>query len=374
MELFSSLHPEQIDLSRTSAQGVAALRAFLEYAEKQKLPLDPASAQKAPAHLGGAADSICAFLNGNGYATARDVGHSAYRIDVAVVDPENPEEYTLGILLDGPCYRAAQTTRDREIAQIGVLNGLGWRITRVWTMDWWDNPGREKERLLKLLQKKEEAHTDPPAVQPVPPEDSPKLASAVPMAPADPKVPAYTPARLTQSRLEAEDFLLPRYAAGIRKKVLLTLEKEAPVSASLLTRRVVGSYGISRAGSRIQSYMEGIYRSLGLRSTAQGDQTFYWNPDQDPEEYQSFRRGDSEQTRREAREIPVQEAAGAAMEALRQQLSLSQEDLLREGAKLLGYPRMGQAISALMAEGVRYAQWKGRIVPASNGNFTLAGE
>lgn len=42
-----------------------------------------------------------------------------------------PDKYLLGILLDGAGYKTAKTTRDREIAQINVLQGLGWRITRI---------------------------------------------------------------------------------------------------------------------------------------------------------------------------------------------------------------------------------------------------
>ena len=79
----------------------------------------------------------------------------------------------------------------------------------------------------------------------------------------------------------------------------------------------------------------------------------------------------TEETRREAKDIPVEEAAAAACQALADQLSLNGDDLVREGAKLLGYPRTGSAISALMQEAIRYAQWKGRITLAPNGNYTL---
>ena len=40
MIVFSTLTPDQINLSRTSAEGVAALKAFLEYAGGQKLAQD----------------------------------------------------------------------------------------------------------------------------------------------------------------------------------------------------------------------------------------------------------------------------------------------------------------------------------------------
>ncbi len=69
-----------------------------------------------------------------------------------------------------------------------------------------------------------------------------------------------------------------------------------------------------------------------------------------------------------------EEAAAAACQAPADQLSLDGEDLVREGAKLLGYPRTGSAISALMLEAIRYAQWKGRITLCPNGNYTLTSE
>ena len=48
-------------------------------------------------------------------------------------------------------------TRDREVAQISVLNGLGWELHRIWTMDWWDNRDKELLKLMQLLGEKKEA-------------------------------------------------------------------------------------------------------------------------------------------------------------------------------------------------------------------------
>ena len=81
------------------------------------------------------------------------VGHSDFHIDIAVVDPYNPEKYLMGILLDGEGYRQTSNTRDREVAQIGVLMNLGWVLHRIWTIDWWDNRERELKKLVALLEK-----------------------------------------------------------------------------------------------------------------------------------------------------------------------------------------------------------------------------
>jgi superfamily I DNA and/or RNA helicase len=131
MTVYATLKPEQIDLNRTSAQGVSALKGFLTYAQTKQLPVDDTSVSIQADTRAGIADSICTFLEEQGYETVRSVGSSKYRIDIGVVDPQNPDSYLLGILLDGSSYGTSKTTRDREVAQISVLNGLGWNIHRV---------------------------------------------------------------------------------------------------------------------------------------------------------------------------------------------------------------------------------------------------
>ncbi len=366
MVVFATLRPEQIDLSRTSAQGVEALKAFLEYAQSGKLPLEAAAISAKEAQTSGIADAICAFLEENGYETRRQVGHSQYRIDIGVADPKNQDRYCLGILLDGSAYAQSRTTRDRETAQIGVLEGLGWRITRVWTMDWWDNPQRELDRLLALLKTPQEAAPAKKAALP----ELPQLKLSGNIKPqAGP--PVYRFAKLPQQTVSPEDLLSSRYTPGIRKRIISLMETEAPISKANMLRRIVQSYAIARSGSRITAHLESLLDAMGLKTTQQADQTFYWRADQDPETYQRFRTAETEETRREAKDIPVEEAAAAACQALADQLSLNGDDLVREGAKLLGYPRTGSAISALMQEAIRYAQWKGRVTLAPNGNYTL---
>ena len=151
MEVFTSMRPEQIDLSRSNARGVHELRAFIEFAGGRQLPVDRSTLRllDAPA---GVAENLCFRLEHAGYETVRNVGCSDLRVDVAVVHPLHPDQYIMGILLDGGSYAAAKTTRDRELSQIDVLQGLGWNIRRVWTLDWYDNREKELGALLRELE------------------------------------------------------------------------------------------------------------------------------------------------------------------------------------------------------------------------------
>ena len=156
MAVYSSLTADMINLSRTSSEGVAALRSFLEYASGKAMPETSASACRQNSEDSAIADTICRELGNIGFSAVKNVGKSEYKIDIGVIDPEDPDKYLLGILLDGSSYSASKTTRDREIAQISVLEGLGWSLLRVWSIDWWDNPRKELDRVFEKVREEQE--------------------------------------------------------------------------------------------------------------------------------------------------------------------------------------------------------------------------
>ena len=149
MVVFSAIKPEQLDVSRTSSEGVAGLRAFLEFARRGRQAV---AARDAVAGQAGLAAQVAAALEENGYQTQLLVGTSGYRIDIGVVHPGREGEYILGILCNGSAYRDARTTRDREVLQRNILNQLGWRLHQVWAIDWWENPAKEVRRILQRIE------------------------------------------------------------------------------------------------------------------------------------------------------------------------------------------------------------------------------
>ena len=378
MMVFSTMRSDQLDLNRTKAEGVAALRKFLEYAEGRTMALEDAELQKQNSG-DGIIDAICSALKEKGYETDLSVGRSEYRIDIGVVDPEHPDQYILGIMLDGSGYGSAKTTRDREIAQISVLSGLGWNILRVWCMDWWDNSDKEIKRILKKLKDirsgKEEIKNDPqpPKTEPAQPEKLQKRVTLDPVEIVAPRTaPVYTAAVLPVKFLSAEEFTEPKQVRNIQKKIEMVIKTEAPVSVPMLTRRVVQSFGISRAGSRIQGHMDTILRQMDLKMTQQEDITFCWKQNQDPDAFVGFRVSGDGDCKRDVRDVPVQEVANAIYTVLYEQISMGQNDLLRETANKLGYTRLGNNVLSALACGIAYAQEQGGITTGSNGTYVLS--
>lgn len=150
MKVFSTMRSDQIDLSRTQALGVKGLKNFLYFAEHGYQP-ELASQQKGSGYAGGLPALIAEQLRARGYQVDTYVGKSSFRVDLAVVDPQNPEQYILGILCDGKNYYDTPTARDREIVQPSVLKGLGWNIERVWSVDWLNDSQAVITKLVNTL-------------------------------------------------------------------------------------------------------------------------------------------------------------------------------------------------------------------------------
>ena len=114
---------------------------------------DPAPAPEAPApeHTDALAAALAAALEQAGWQVVPNVGASALKVDLAVVDPVDSDRYCAGILLDGASYRAARTTRDRDVLRDEMLEALGWKITHVWTLDCYNNFDREVKRVTAFL-------------------------------------------------------------------------------------------------------------------------------------------------------------------------------------------------------------------------------
>jgi very-short-patch-repair endonuclease len=87
-----------------------------------------------------------------GYQVVTQVGYSGYRIDLAIVDPDDPTKYILGIECDGAMFHSARSTRERDVMRQEFLQSRGWRIERIWSTNWWRNPQKEIDRIRNRVE------------------------------------------------------------------------------------------------------------------------------------------------------------------------------------------------------------------------------
>jgi superfamily I DNA and/or RNA helicase len=139
--VFTSLRPEQIDLGRTGSRGVRDFKHFLEFADRGSRALAEVAAPTGQDTESPLEDAVTAALAARGWVIHPQVGVSGFRIDLGVVHPDEPGRYLAGVECDGATYHRSATARDRDRLREMVLTGLGWRIRRVWSTEWWASGG-----------------------------------------------------------------------------------------------------------------------------------------------------------------------------------------------------------------------------------------
>ena len=147
MQIFSSMQPEDISISES--RGTNLLKAFLNFAKNGILSSKGTVQGKAP-------DSdfeiaVINLLQQNGYECEAQVGVQGYYIDIAVKDPNHPGEFLMGIECDGAMYHSSAIAKERDCLRQAILERLGWKIRRIWSTDWFQDPNGAISTILNEL-------------------------------------------------------------------------------------------------------------------------------------------------------------------------------------------------------------------------------
>ena len=148
MTVVHSLRAEDIKSEQTGAR---QLRRYLEYVRNPESAFESETTgigePESPFE-----DAVLAAMRSRGHRVDAQVGVSGYRIDLAIRS-ENGERFDLGIECDGVTYHNSPTARDRDWLRQQVLEGLGWRIHRVWSTAWVRDPGTEIAAIEQALER-----------------------------------------------------------------------------------------------------------------------------------------------------------------------------------------------------------------------------
>ncbi len=119
-------------------RGAILLQRYLEYAEKGRSVLDASKTiQKNNKEPDSDFEiSVQKELQRVGYTIHQQVGAAGFYIDLAVVNPDNQNEYVLGIECDGAAYHSSKSARIRDRLRQEILERLGWKIYRIWSQHW----------------------------------------------------------------------------------------------------------------------------------------------------------------------------------------------------------------------------------------------
>lgn len=353
MVVFSSLRSEQIDLKRTKAIGVEGLKRFLEFAEKGTLSIQ--ATQQTHQSAAGMVELIAADIRKNGYKVDTLVGRSNFKVDLAIVNPEEPDTYLLGILCDGKSYFETKTTRDREVVQPSVLTMLKWNIMRVWSVDWFNNKERVLQRILKELENLKNKPNVTAVVAPTTLNSAAPHKPEVIIAPQNERMRKYEFAKIDviSSRGNLEKLL--ESEALVTKQLFQLIATEQPITNTLLYKRIARIWGIARVTPRLQNFVNQLLEDKYCEEMNDSE-VVYWEGEDQAKAY-CYYRVDSN---REIVDIPLVEVMNAIRFVVEQQIAIPHEDAKRLASQALGFSRKGsnleaattQALNELLAKAI----------------------
>lgn len=335
MIIFSTLRAEQIDLKRTKSKGVEGLKHFLEFAESGFVKVPSSTFSSKSQHS--LVTLIAYEIEQMGYNVDTFVGHSNFRIDLAVRDPKGADLYILGILCDGESYYKTKTTRDREIVQPEVLSMLNWTIMRVWSVDWYENKQEVIKRIKeKLTEIKENRNENPRSILVNKSLNSSFTFKDEPIIDAvNERCKKYVFCDLPfidNSGIDAA--LASPYIVEDQLRRIISIEQ--PITNTLIYKMIAHAWKIGRVTSRLQTMVDNLLCQY-YKDPLSDKTKFYWENVDKSINYKYYRTDSN----RDIQDIPILEVMNATLYIIEQQMAMPSNDLKRLTSQVLGFNRKG---------------------------------
>ena len=251
--VFSSITSADIPAD-SETRGTRMLRALLDFSETGKLG---AGALRGDGFESPFEEAVARIIREAGFHVHPQVGVKGFRIDLGVIDPSRPGEYILGVECDGAAYHSARSARDRDRLRQEVLEGLGWRLHRIWSTDWFRNPHRETDRLIAAI-KDAKNKTQEHKVEVATDDDLPEIdeqefdpQGALQAENDEPDVPSNT-FRYEECILTVpfRRELLELSAIETAQLALTVIEFEGPIYTEEVARRIREAFGFRRRANQ----------------------------------------------------------------------------------------------------------------------------
>lgn len=148
MHVFTSMSSADILADSTATKGRLALRNFLAYCERTPESVAHETRRSPDSDF---EIAVAQALEKQGFSCTPQLGVAGYFLDIAVRHPEDPSRYIVGVECDGATYHSAKSARDRDRLREQILEGLGWRVVRIWSTDWFHNPDLQIQRVVNRI-------------------------------------------------------------------------------------------------------------------------------------------------------------------------------------------------------------------------------
>ena len=368
MTVVHSLRAEDINPEGAKNKGPRLLRRYLEYvrnptgAFESSVDANPEVEPDSPFE-----GEVRRALEQRGHRVVSQVGVSGYRIDLGIKS-ENGMYFELGIECDGATYHSAPAARDRDRLRQNVLEGLGWRIHRVWSTSWVRDPGKEIAAIERSLDEARAVSAldaesrlkgiDIPNEPDVDPEDPSPHDPSRRLDPHEqtPLFDVYQEAPLADISIGDELISdVPRTMTALVRRVV---EVEAPVHIDLLVERIRNRYGLRRAGNAIRDRIERGVKAAVQSGVVDRDGSFLRLPEKRDAAPRCPTPGISA---RKIEHISDCELDAGILLTVRYLYGSERDDLIAATAQKFGFKRTGHAIKNRIDQSIERLEERGRL-------------
>ena len=153
--MVTSLNSGDIKLDGSQNQsGKAALRDYISFASTGILEVGEDLEREPDSDF---EIAVIQQLRNHGYEAVPQVGVDGFRIDIGVKHEDFPHDFIADVECDGATYHSSKSARDRDKIRQDILEGLGWKIYRIWSTDWFQDSEKETTKMIEQLEFYKEA-------------------------------------------------------------------------------------------------------------------------------------------------------------------------------------------------------------------------
>jgi very-short-patch-repair endonuclease len=339
-EVFASMTDDDIDINRAKGKGVFAFKLFLHYARTGRLSVAQSSSRGVDSVF---EEQVANALQAKGYQVHPQVGIAGFFIDLAIADSQRPGRYLIGIECDGASYHSGRSARDRDRLRQAVLEDHGWIIHRIWSTDWFQRPVEQLERTIAAIEAAkieldERLETGLLKQRAVPVEivtvDRGDV-EAIRLADVEESSSSgrlYTEAAL----LRSGPYELHETPVGVMADLVdQVVRVEAPVHIDEVVARLRTTWGLQRAGARIEAAVEQGASLALARGLITRDGAFLSSPGIDP--FPRDRGTTLSSGLRKLEMIPPHEIAAGVVHVVSSNFGATDDEIILTVSRMLGF-------------------------------------
>lgn len=339
---------------KPTSESVRHFKKFLEYAEHGPSVLEIDLTDSLGDAESPFEEEVIRTIKSWGYEVIPQVGCASYRIDLGVRHPNREGTYCLAIECDGAMYHSSKVARDRDRIRQQVLEGLGWRIHRIWGPTWY-NERKVAEVALKnaiedasskgplqiVRKKKEEQDSFVVVVDEI---DETNLKDIV----SD-----YEVTSLASSWKGKDGFYESWEESTIAQQIKKVIMKESPIHFELMVQRIRDVWRFKSASKKMTDRTMNIFnQSINHSGITKDRNGFIWSSSK-----QSIvkARGPSRNGEaRKAEHVPMQEIILAFKELKSiSHDTIAKDEMFKRTAELFGWTRRGTVVNKRLEASLR---------------------